>query len=77
MFASHIVSRFASRSAATATVRAVKRRTLIPTRAALTIVSCEKVDFANHLCILQPSLSLKIEESILFNPSNERDSNTL
>ncbi len=38
MFATKIVSRFSSRSAATATVRAVKRRSLIPTRAALTLV---------------------------------------
>ena len=39
MFATQLVSRFASRTAATATVRAVKRRSLIPTRAALTLVS--------------------------------------
>merc|ERR1711994_829 len=37
MFASKLISRFSSRSAATATVRAVKRRSLIPTRAALTL----------------------------------------
>merc|ERR1712062_572067 len=37
MFASNLISRFSSRSAATATVRAVKRRSLIPTRAALTL----------------------------------------
>jgi iron-sulfur cluster assembly accessory protein len=37
MFASHIIQRFGSKSAATATVRAVKRRSLIPTRAALTL----------------------------------------
>ena len=39
MFASKLINRFSSRSAATATVRAVKRRSLIPTRAALTLVS--------------------------------------
>ena len=38
MFATKLISRFGSRSAATATVRAVKRRSLIPTRAALTLV---------------------------------------
>merc|ERR1712018_428398 len=37
MFATKFISRFASKSAATATVRAVKRRSLIPTRAALTL----------------------------------------
>merc|ERR1711976_518726 len=37
MFASKLISRLSSRSAATATVRAVKRRSLIPTRAALTL----------------------------------------
>ena len=39
MFATKLISRYASKSAATATVRAVKRRSLIPTRAALTLVS--------------------------------------
>ena len=39
MFATKLISRYASRTAATATVRAVKRRSLIPTRAALTLVS--------------------------------------
>ena len=39
MFASKLIYRFSSRSAVTTTtVRAVKRRSLIPTRAALTLV---------------------------------------
>ena len=38
MFSTKLIVRYASKSAATATVRAVKRRTLIPTRAALSLV---------------------------------------
>ena len=59
MFATQLVSRFASRTAATATVRAVKRRSLIPTRAALTLVS-------HTLKNYKSDISVKNEKKIQF-----------
>merc|ERR1712109_181965 len=60
MFASKLISRFSSRSAATATVRAVKRRSLIPTRAALTLTPTA-VQRVQELVNTQPKcIGLKI-----------------
>lgn len=60
MFATKLISRFGSRSAATATVRAVKRRSLIPTRAALTLTPTA-VQRVQELVKTQPNcIGLKI-----------------
>merc|ERR1711881_737360 len=60
MFATKLISRYASRSAATATVRAVKRRSLIPTRAALTLTPTA-VQRVQELVNTQPKcIGLKI-----------------
>merc|ERR1711994_537068 len=60
MFASKLINRFSSRSAATATVRAVKRRSLIPTRAALTLTPTA-VQRVQELVNTQPKcIGLKI-----------------
>merc|ERR1739844_602861 len=59
-FASKLINRFSSRSAATATVRAVKRRSLIPTRAALTLTPTA-VQRVQELVNTQPKcIGLKI-----------------
>eukprot|EP00093_Oithona_nana_P010385 10385.XXX_383962_384616_1 [CDS] Oithona nana genome sequencing. len=60
MFATQLVSRYASRTAATATVRAVKRRSLIPTRAALTLTPSAVKRVKELLGNQQNSIGLKI-----------------
>jgi len=60
MFSTKLIVRYASKSAATATVRAVKRRTLIPTRAALSLTPTA-VKRVKELVNAQPNcMGLKI-----------------
>ena len=72
MFATQLVSRFASRTAATATVRAVKRRSLIPTRAALTLVSHTLKNYKSDISvkkIFSDSIGCETSERIAWEPT--------
>ena len=74
MFATQLVSRFASRTAATATVRAVKRRSLIPTRAALTLVSHTLKNYKSDISVkknyFQTPSAVKRVKELLGNQQN-------
>jgi len=60
MFSTKLIVRYASKSAATATVRAVKRRSLLPTRAALSLTPTA-VKRVKELVSAQPNcMGLKI-----------------
>ena len=76
MFATQLVSRFASRTAATATVRAVKRRSLIPTRAALTLVSHTLKNYKSDISVknekknsISDSIGCETSERIAWEPT--------
>jgi len=69
MFSTKLIVRYASKSAATATVRAVKRRSLLPTRAALSLTPTavkrvKELVSAQPNCVSFPSTNYKMQQEI-------------